>query len=150
MILICKNCDFNYASKICIQCANDNSSFCVDCSILHSKLKCFKGHNFDDVIIQKLRICSNCESSEAKFECNICLDPENCFCSACSILHSKIKAYRSHSLVSIAKDYSSTISTSHSNVFIRLFSFLVPSYNDIRSILYDSVFGLLNIECCVK
>ena len=80
-MLICKNCDFNFALKKCNQCLNDESSiFCLDCSVLHSKLKCFRGHTYTEIVVQKTRICSNCECLDATFRCNNCLEPENYFC----------------------------------------------------------------------
>lgn len=64
------------------------------------KIKSCREHTLE-AIQRKPTICSNCDSSDAKFICREC-DPTCCYlCVGCSVIHPKIKAFRGHQVVSI-------------------------------------------------
>lgn len=65
---------------------------------IHGKVKAFKDHEFE-LVQQKVILCSNCESSEAKYVCRQCEELSKYLCLGCSLIHPKIKQYRGHSVV---------------------------------------------------
>lgn len=104
MSSICSNCDFVEACMKCIDCNNEsditNSIFCNDCSDLHKQIKIYKGHKLVKYSIAEERnriiICQNCDQQPAKFLCMKCQEKSNYFCGGCSIMHTKVKAFRDH------------------------------------------------------
>lgn len=105
MSTICFNCDFQPAVFQCITCPSTQllqTLYCADCKDYHIQLKANKNHEMKAYKCQlNTRKCNNCDIESAKFKCMNC-DLSNCdLCNGCSILHGKIKQYRSHIILPI-------------------------------------------------
>jgi hypothetical protein len=99
----CSACEFESAVLICSDCriCNKNSLFCIRCSESHLE------KNSNHCLIKNVKkrlLCSNCESSWAKFCCRDCPVFEQGYCLGCSIIHPKVKASRNHRIYQIDND----------------------------------------------
>lgn len=100
-VILCCNCDNATASFSCQMCLPSESSFCSDCMDLHSKIKLYKGHSFQKLVIQNYIVCKNCEKSQSKFVCRNCDNSNKFMCLGCSLMHPQIKAFRGHTVVTL-------------------------------------------------
>lgn len=106
------------------------------------------------------RKCNNCDTELAKFKCMNC-DMNNCdLCNGCSILHGRIKQYRSHIILPIENNnsYSSipqssmhnktrdSINDSHSDRHKGLKVDQVSYYNELLVYYLTIIFGQTIIE----
>ena len=160
---ICFNCDFQPASYRCVSCPSTHlhTIFCADCRDLHLKLKASKNHEMEPYKCKlNARKCNNCDIELAKFKCMNC-DMNNCdLCNGCSILHGRIKQYRSHIILPIENNnsYSSipqssmhnktrdSINDSHSDRHEGLKVDQVSYYNELLVYYLTIIFGQTIIE----
>ena len=100
---LCSMCEFSSAVLICSDCKvrNELHLFCVRCGESH--IRTSSNHCLVDYVKKKL-LCSNCDSSWAKFRCRDCPPEVQSFCLGCSIIHPKVKASRDHRIYLIDND----------------------------------------------
>ena len=100
---LCSVCDFSSAVLVCSDCKvrNEVNLFCVRCSESH--LERNSNHCMIEYVKRKV-MCSNCESTRAKFCCKDCPVEVQNFCLGCSIIHPKVKASRNHRIYLIDND----------------------------------------------
>ena len=162
MSSLCSNCEFVEACMKCIDCCNEsdinNSIFCNECSDLHKQIKIYKAHELVKYSIAEERnrivICENCDQQPAKFLCMKCPEKSNYFCGGCSIIHTKIKAYRDHITLPLGTRPPISIVSNLSKQTIRrppmsdmpTTSTALDSNNTI-TIIYENIISLLNKVC---
>lgn len=100
MVTLCGNCEKEIAVSKCLQCENSLAFLCSPCQALHLQIKQFRHHKLEPLSPSEVNgLCRNCESSPVKFVCKQCGEEDRYLCLGCSVLHPKIKAFRSHVLL---------------------------------------------------
>eukprot|EP01038_Epipyxis_sp_PR26KG_P011442 gene11442-15329_t len=145
--LKCHNCDFSFASLQCNLCSSSEALYCTECARYHLKQKPFKTHSFTSIsstningviATNKISICQNCDVSESKHSC---IDCSQHLCNGCSILHVKIKQYRTHRINSLNNN--SNINNDHkseeNNLSLLIESINQFDWNSFSSILLDFI-----------
>jgi hypothetical protein len=92
----CSNCDTAEALLACKECIE---SFCKECSEIHLKVKQYRNHCFEP-FPNSITMCINCDTAPSKYCCLDCAPGENDFCNDCSVIHTKIKQFRGHRILS--------------------------------------------------
>lgn len=100
----CCNCEDKEAIWACKKCPTSDFLLCEECRELHAKIKLFRGHSFEKLIVKQTLpeiICKNCEATKAKYICLQCKEEDRYLCVGCSVFHSKVKAFRGHTSLAI-------------------------------------------------
>lgn len=127
--MLCSNCDTAEASSLCKEC---DDFFCKECSTIHLKVKQYKTHHFEPCQ-KRTTVCVNCDSALAQHVCLDCKPTEKDFCSECSVIHTKVKKFRGHRIISSTE----LPVTSDDNVNLRTYCSKATKKYAIDTILFS-------------
>lgn len=104
---LCSNCWDTSGAKATVACLNCEAStspptcflFCDECFEVHCHLKANRSHVSRKLEVANVpSVCVNCERGSVYYVCLDCPVADRYLCRTCGSCHSKVRAYREHTL----------------------------------------------------
>lgn len=135
-MITCSNCDFHISTLICDICSKESKtdiSFCKECSKIHMTNKKYENHAFHALKMISHDVCCNCNLNTSKFRCLDCPVSDQYYCLGCSIVHTKVKITRNHTLIVLEVNKTSITTIQRIYRYLRDFTPLFEFQEVIKS-----------------